>query len=83
MYRQELRAAQAVLRYSAADENLIATEQVPITTPVSGQILEIHHESEGIVTAFVTNGIVPCSTHEGSVTLTLMMMHASNEEANK
>lgn len=51
VYRQELRAAQAVLEYSAADPKAIATEEVPITSPVTGQVLEIHHKSAGIVSS--------------------------------
>lgn len=50
VYRQELLAAQAVLRYSAVNEDPITAEQVPVTTPVTGRVLEVHHESEGIVT---------------------------------
>ena len=43
-------AAEAALKYSAApDENGGDTESIPIRAPVGGQVLRIHHESEGVV----------------------------------
>jgi HlyD family secretion protein len=48
--RYELAAAKTALKYSAAQE-INAAEKVPIRAPVTGQILKIHHECKGVVTA--------------------------------
>jgi len=48
--RYELVAAKTALKYSAAQE-IGAAEKVPIRAPVTGQILKIHHECKGVVTA--------------------------------
>ncbi len=47
--RHEKEAALTVLRYSAAQGPHSFTEKVVITAPVSGRVLKIHHESEGVV----------------------------------
>jgi len=47
--RYELEAAQTALKYSAAQE-VDSDETVPIRVPVTGQILKIHHECNGVVT---------------------------------
>jgi len=51
MYRQALRAAQAVLYYSAADQQANAPEEIPIRAPIAGRVLQIHQKSEAIVTS--------------------------------
>ncbi|WP_126456393.1 efflux RND transporter periplasmic adaptor subunit [Sulfuriflexus mobilis] len=48
--RYDLAAAKTALKYSAAQE-IDAAEKVPIRAPVTGQILKIHHECKGVVTA--------------------------------
>lgn len=45
----EKNAAEAVLRFSAAEQTGEAPETVPINSPVKGSVLKIHHESEGVV----------------------------------
>lgn len=45
----EKKAAEAALQYSAAQEAGEEPETVSIKAPVSGQVLKIHHESEGVV----------------------------------
>ena len=45
----EKNAAEAVLRYSAAEQTGDTPETVPINSPVKGSVLKIHHESEGVV----------------------------------
>lgn len=45
----EMTAAEAALNYSAAQEAGEAPETVTIKAPVSGNILRIHHKSEGVV----------------------------------
>ena len=45
----EKKAARAALDYSAASTTDDAPETVSITAPVSGSVLKIHHESEGVV----------------------------------
>jgi HlyD family secretion protein len=45
----EKNAAEAVLRYSAAEQTKGTPETVPINSPVKGSVLKIHHESEGVV----------------------------------
>jgi HlyD family secretion protein len=47
--RNEKEAALTALKYSAAQEPSSFTEKVLIKAPVSGRVLKIHHESEGIV----------------------------------
>jgi HlyD family secretion protein len=42
-------SAEAALSYSAAPENGAQMESVYISAPVSGRVLKIHHESEGVV----------------------------------
>ena len=45
----EKKAAEATLKYSASGEVRAQPEIVPIRSPVSGKVLKIHHESEGVV----------------------------------
>ncbi len=45
----EKKAARAALDYSAASATNDTPETVSITAPVSGSVLKIHHESEGVV----------------------------------
>ncbi len=45
----EKKAARAALDYSAARTTDDTPETVSITAPVSGSVLKIHHESEGVV----------------------------------
>lgn len=47
----EFEAAQAAVRYSAAKEAGEELETVSIRAPVQGNVLKIHHESEGVVNA--------------------------------
>lgn len=49
----ELQAAEAALRYSAAEkgDGVNAPETVSVTAPVNGRVLKILHKSEGVVTA--------------------------------
>ncbi len=47
--RFEKTAAEAALRYSAAQASGEELEIVSITAPVNGRILKIHHQSEGVV----------------------------------
>lgn len=49
--RYELTAAQTTLRYSAANEKIKGSEHVPIRSPISGRVLRVHHECEGVVQA--------------------------------
>ena len=49
--RHELEAARTALRYSAAQQAGRPTETVAIRSPVSGRILKLIHESEGVVQA--------------------------------
>ncbi|HKK46128.1 MAG TPA: HlyD family efflux transporter periplasmic adaptor subunit, partial [Balneolaceae bacterium] len=49
--RYEYKAAQTTLRYSAAEGVRDTTAKVPITSPIDGNILKIHHKSEGVVAA--------------------------------
>jgi HlyD family secretion protein len=49
MARFELDRALAALRYSAAEDNRIQGKIVMIQSPVSGSILKIYRESEGVV----------------------------------
>ncbi|GAB4193122.1 MAG: HlyD family efflux transporter periplasmic adaptor subunit [Wenzhouxiangellaceae bacterium] len=44
--RQDLRQAEAVLRPPSAGPE---QQQVPIIAPVAGRILQVHHESQGVV----------------------------------
>lgn len=46
--RQELRAARAVLEYGSASRT---PDTMPLTSPVSGKVLKVHHESQGTVQA--------------------------------
>lgn len=46
--RQELRAARAVLEYSTGSET---PEAIPLISPVGGEVLKVHHESQGTVQA--------------------------------
>lgn len=48
--RNELRAARAVLEYSATSPSQ-AVEVVPVSAPVTGRVLRVMHESEGSVSA--------------------------------
>jgi len=45
----EKEAALTSLKYSAAQQTGMVTEKVLIKAPVSGRVLKIHHESEGVV----------------------------------
>lgn len=45
----EKSAAEAVLNVSATEQNQETPEIVSINAPVSGSVLKIHHESEGVV----------------------------------
>jgi HlyD family secretion protein len=47
--RSELERAQTVLRHSAAEETRIQGKIVTIHAPVSGSVLKIYRESEGVV----------------------------------
>ena len=47
--RYEMEAAHTALKYSAAREPKKYTEKVIIRTPISGSVLKISHESEGVV----------------------------------
>ncbi|UCE89194.1 MAG: HlyD family efflux transporter periplasmic adaptor subunit [Pseudomonadota bacterium] len=47
--RYELQAAQTALKYSAARDGDEAPESVSIRAPVSGRILKVYRESEGVV----------------------------------
>jgi len=47
----ELEAANTALKYSAAMEPGQYAEKVPITSPVSGHLLKVNRESEGVVRA--------------------------------
>lgn len=49
--RHELEAAQTALEYSAAGSLGEAPETVSVTAPVSGRVLALARESEGVVTA--------------------------------
>ena len=49
--RHQLEAARTALRYSAAQQAGRPTETVAIRSPVSGRILKLIHESEGVVQA--------------------------------
>ena len=49
--RSELDRAQTVLRHSAAEETRIQGKIVTIQAPVSGSVLKIYRESEGVVQA--------------------------------
>lgn len=44
--RQELRAARAVLEYGTGSET---PESFPLMSPVDGEVLKVHHESQGTV----------------------------------
>lgn len=45
----ELEAARTALRYSAADDDGLPAETVALRSPVTGNVLEVIHESEGVV----------------------------------
>lgn len=49
--RYELQAAQTALKYSAARDGDEAPESVSIRAPVSGRVLKVYRESEGVVNA--------------------------------
>lgn len=49
--RHQKEAALSALKYSAAQETGSVKEKVLIKAPVSGSVLKIHHESEGVVSA--------------------------------
>ncbi len=49
--RHELEAAQTILQHSAAREAGQAPERVAVHAPVSGRVLRIQRESEGVVSA--------------------------------
>ena len=49
--RHELEAARTALEYSAARANGITPEQVEVHAPISGRVLSIPRQSEGVVTA--------------------------------
>ncbi len=49
--RHELEAAQTALQYSAAQQSVVETERVAILSPIAGQVLKVHRESEGVVAA--------------------------------
>ena len=48
--KYELAAAETTLRYSAANEKIKPAEHVPIRSPITGRILKVQHECEGVVT---------------------------------
>ena len=47
--RYEMEAAHTALKYSAAGEQQLNTEKVVIKAPVRGNVLKIHHKSEGVI----------------------------------
>jgi HlyD family secretion protein len=47
--RHELVAAETALRYSIANNGTEATETVAIRAPVASRVLQVHHESEGVL----------------------------------
>lgn len=49
--RFELDAALTALEYSAARHDDILPEKVAIKSPVNGQVLQVYHQSEGVVNA--------------------------------
>ena len=50
--RYELDAASTLLKYSAAqDASNVLKERVPIRSPITGSVLKLHKESEGVVDA--------------------------------
>lgn len=49
--RYEVEAARTALQYSAADENNVSDETVPVKATVSGSVLNVYRESEGVVNA--------------------------------
>lgn len=46
--RQELRAARAVLEYGTGSATQVS---IPLVSPVNGEVLKVHHESQGTVQA--------------------------------
>lgn len=48
--RFELEAARTALQYSLADQGVASPETVKLRAPVDSRVLQIHHESEGVVT---------------------------------
>lgn len=48
--RHELEAAETALQFSIANNNAAATETVAIKAPIDSRVLQIHHESEGVLT---------------------------------
>ncbi len=48
--RHELEAAETALQYSIADNGEAAAETVSIKAPVASRVLQIHQESEGVIT---------------------------------
>ncbi|WP_405231508.1 efflux RND transporter periplasmic adaptor subunit [Lentisalinibacter salinarum] len=49
--RYELQAARDVLRYSAAEPDGEPPEEVVVRSPIDGSVLDVIHESEGVVAA--------------------------------
>ncbi len=49
--RYEVEAARTALQYSAADENNVSDETVSVKATVSGSVLNVYRESEGVVNA--------------------------------
>lgn len=47
--RADLERAQSVLRYSAAEHTPSSEKAVVVRSPVSGRVLKLHRESEGVV----------------------------------
>ncbi|KPJ91905.1 MAG: secretion protein HlyD [Gammaproteobacteria bacterium SG8_15] len=47
--RHELQAAQSVLDYAGTRHGADATVGVPVTAPITGQVLKVEHECEGVV----------------------------------
>jgi HlyD family secretion protein len=47
--KYELAAAETTLRYSAANEKIKSSEHVPIRSPITGRVLRVNHECEGVV----------------------------------
>lgn len=47
--RYELQAAQSVLQYSGAKPGADTTVGVPVTAPISGEVLKVDHKCEGVV----------------------------------
>ncbi|WP_455220854.1 efflux RND transporter periplasmic adaptor subunit [Kaarinaea lacus] len=47
--RHELQAAESVLQYSGAKAGAGSAVGIPVTAPITGQVLKVDHECEGVV----------------------------------